>query len=164
MIPYFKDGNYSKGILQGYKAAAAKIAQGYNTELSGVKYQAPASQPQKNTGSGLDDLLFALGVIGFLIVDNLLLGGFFTRILLLLIFRGGGRGQAAPAPDHHDLVRLHPRRRAHARGQRGRRGQPPCPGHRRLWRHDRRHHPWRLLRAGAVLRHPTAGVTWRGEA
>ena len=39
----------------------------------------------------LDDLLFALGVIGFLIVDNLLLGGFFTRILLL-IFRGGGRG------------------------------------------------------------------------
>ena len=47
MIPYFKDGNYSKGILQGYKAAAAKIAQGYNTELSGVKYQAPASQPQK---------------------------------------------------------------------------------------------------------------------
>ena len=24
MIPYFKDGNYSKGILQGYKAAAAK--------------------------------------------------------------------------------------------------------------------------------------------
>ena len=92
MIPYFKDGNYSKGILQGYKATAAKIAQGYNTELSGVKYQAPASQPQKNTGSGLDDLLFALGVIGFLIVDNLLLGGFFTRILLLLIFRGGGRG------------------------------------------------------------------------
>lgn len=92
MIPYFKDGNYSKGILQGYKAAAAKIAQGYNTELSGVKYQAPASQPQKNTGYSLDDLLFALGVIGFLIVDNLLLGGFFTRILLLLIFRGGGRG------------------------------------------------------------------------
>lgn len=92
MIPYFKDGNYSKGILQGYKAAAAKIAQGYNTELSGAKYQAPAPQPQKNTGSSLDDLLFALGVIGFLIVDNLLLGGFFTRILLLLIFRGGGRG------------------------------------------------------------------------
>ena len=92
MIPYCKDGNYSKGILQGYKAAAAKIAQGYNTELSGVKYQAPASQPQKNTGYSLDDLLFALGVIGFLIVDNLLLGGFFTRILLLLIFRGGGRG------------------------------------------------------------------------
>ena len=81
MIPYFKDGNYSKGILQGY-----------NTELSGVKYQAPAPQPQKNTGYSLDDLLFALGVIGFLIVDNLLLGGFFTRILLLLIFRGGGRG------------------------------------------------------------------------
>ncbi len=92
MIPYFKDGNYSKGILQGYKAAAAKIAQGYNTELSGVKYHVSASQPQKNTDSGLDDLLFALGVIGFLIVDNLLLGGFFTRILLLLIFRGGGRG------------------------------------------------------------------------
>ena len=92
MIPYFKDGNYSKGILQGYKAAAAKIAQGYNTELSGVKYQAPAPQPQKNTSSGLDDLLLALGLIGFLIVDNLLLGGFFTRILLLLIFRGGGRG------------------------------------------------------------------------
>ena len=83
MIPYFKDGNYSKGILQGYKAAAAKIAQGYNTELSGVKYQAPAPQPQKNTSYSLDDLLFALGVIGFLIVDNLLLGGFFTRILLL---------------------------------------------------------------------------------
>lgn len=92
MIPYFKDGNYSKGILQGYKAAAAKIAQGYNTELSGVKYQTPSPQPQKNTGSGLDDLLLALGLIGFLIVDNLLLGGFFTRILLLLIFRGGGRG------------------------------------------------------------------------
>ena len=92
MIPYFKEGNYSKGILQGYKAAAGKIAQGYNTELSGAKYQAAGTQPQKNTGSSLDDLLFALGLIGFLLVDNILLGGFFTRILLLLIFRGRGGG------------------------------------------------------------------------
>lgn len=95
MIPYFKDGNYSMGILQGYKAAAAKIAQGYNAELSGATYQAAGTQPQKSTNSNLEDLLFTLAVIGFLLVDNLLLGGFFTRILLLLIFRGrggGGRG------------------------------------------------------------------------
>ena len=47
MIPYFKDGNYSKGILQGYKAAAAKIAQGYNTELSGVNIRLPLPNRKK---------------------------------------------------------------------------------------------------------------------
>jgi HAE1 family hydrophobic/amphiphilic exporter-1 len=52
---------------------------------------------------------------------------------------GGGRGQPpASAPDPHDGLRLHPRRRAPRDRHGPRRGDAPGARHRRVLRHDRR--------------------------
>ncbi len=95
MLPYFKKGDYSKGIVQGYSAVAATIAKDAGVQLTGAQVQALAqnSTPKQSSSSGFGDILYAIGIIAFLIFDNLFLGGFFTSLLLLLLFRsGGGRG------------------------------------------------------------------------
>ncbi len=93
MLPYFKQGNYSKGILNGYVATTTTIAKNEGVELKGVHYQGSS----KNTATAsrnltFSDILIALAVIAVLIIDNIFLGGFFTNLILLLLFRGGGRG------------------------------------------------------------------------
>lgn len=93
MLPYFKKGNYSAGILQGYAATAATIAKSEGVELTGVRYNGGAANGQTGSkSSGLTDLLLIAGVIVLLIIDNLFLGGFITQMLLLSLFRRGGGG------------------------------------------------------------------------
>ncbi len=95
MLPYFKKGDYSKGIVHGYSAVAATIAKDAGVQLTGAQVQTLAqnSTPKQSSDSGFGDILYAIGIIAFLIFDNLFLGGFFTSLLLLLLFRsGGGRG------------------------------------------------------------------------
>ena len=65
----------------------------------------------------------------------------------------------APAPDSHDVLRLHPRRAAARHRHRRRRRDAPVARHRRVLRHDRRHHLRPDLHAG-VLR---CGAEVRGE-
>lgn len=93
MLPYFRRGDYSKGILQGYAAAAAAVAQSEGVQLQGVKYSGGA---QKSSAGGelpqWMNLLIAAAVIILLIIDNLFLGGIITRMLLFFFIRGGGRG------------------------------------------------------------------------
>lgn len=97
MLPYFKQGDYSKGITQGYLATASVIAQSEGVQLANGS-SAAAVQPkgsQAKGSFGLSDILIALIVIGVLIVDNMFLGGMLTQMLLWLLFfggRGGGRG------------------------------------------------------------------------
>lgn len=95
MLPYFKKGDYSKGIVQGYSAVAATIAKDAGVQLTDAQVQTPPpnSTTKQSSGLGFSDILYAIGIIAFLIFDNLFLGGFFTNLLLLLLFRsGGGRG------------------------------------------------------------------------
>lgn len=92
MLPYFKQGNYSQGILQGYAATASTIAKSAGAELQGVRYQGGSKSTAASRNLTFSDILVALVVIGILIIDNIFLGGFFTNLLMLLIFRGGGRG------------------------------------------------------------------------
>ena len=88
MLPYFRKGDYSKGILQGYAATAGTIAKAEGVELTGVQ----TSKPQQQQSSGWN-LLYLLGVVGFLIIDNVFLGGMFTSLLLMMFLRGGGGGR-----------------------------------------------------------------------
>lgn len=88
MLPYFRKGDYSKGILQGYAATAGTIAKAAGVELNGVQ----TSRPQQQQSSGWN-LLYLLGIVGFLIVDNVFLGGMFTSLLLMMFLRGGGGGR-----------------------------------------------------------------------
>ncbi len=87
MLPYFRKGDYSKGILQGYAATAGTIAKAEGVELNGVQ----TSRPQQQSSGW--NLLYLLGIVGFLIVDNVFLGGMFTSLLLMMFLRGGGGGR-----------------------------------------------------------------------
>lgn len=91
MIPYFHKGNYDTGILQGYLATASVVAKDYNVKLEGMKATTPTKQQQS---SPLQQALLAGAILVLLLVDNLFLGGFITRMLLYSIFfrGGGGRG------------------------------------------------------------------------
>lgn len=94
MLPSFKQGDYSRGIVQGYVATAGIIAKSEGVELSGVQYRGGAKNIQGDAAHGLSisDFFAVLILIGFLLIDNIFLGGFFTNLVLLLLFRGGGRG------------------------------------------------------------------------
>ena len=93
MLPYFRTGNYSKGILQGYAATAALVAKSEGVELTGVRYQGGSKKAASSTREfTLSDLLLGGVVIVLLIIDNLFLGGFFTRMLIFSLFRRGGGG------------------------------------------------------------------------
>ena len=94
MLPYFKQGDYSKGIKLGYTATAMTIAKSAGVELADKSMADSLQRQAKNTANNLtfSDILIALIVIGVLIIDNLFLGGVITQMLLFFIFRGGGRG------------------------------------------------------------------------
>jgi uncharacterized protein len=98
MLPYFKEGNYSKGIVQGYNAVAETIADSADLQLTDTQIEAPpqGSSAEQDGSTNFRKLLYAIGIIAFLIFDNLFLGGFFTTLLLLflsLCFRSGGGGR-----------------------------------------------------------------------
>ena len=78
MLPYFKQGQYEKGIVQGYLTVATTVAKSYDVKLEGVRYNGGAQQ-----GTGL---------IVLVIVDHMFFGGIITQFILLALLRGGGRG------------------------------------------------------------------------
>lgn len=93
MLPYFKQGQYEKGIVQGYLAVATTAAKNYNVQLEGVRYNGGAQQ-----GSGDAPMplwlkaLIAVGIIVIIIIDHMFFGGIITQFILLALLRGGGRG------------------------------------------------------------------------
>lgn len=95
MLPHFRRGDYSTGIKNGYSAMTSIIAKNYGVSLSGT---VPDSAPAQNDALQTSNTLVMLLVLVLLVLDQIFLGGFFTRILLtvLLLFgrgsRGGGRG------------------------------------------------------------------------
>ena len=91
MLPYFKQGQYDKGIVNGYAATAATVAKEYNVKLEGVSYTPPA--PKQNDSLPLwAELAIGIGIVLLLVIDNVFLGGFITQMLILSIFRRGGGG------------------------------------------------------------------------
>ncbi|NPV92966.1 MAG: TPM domain-containing protein [Firmicutes bacterium] len=94
MLPYFRQGDYDKGILNGFLALAQETAKEYQASLdTGSK---PVAGPNQTTApSKLSTWQIVLIVIGLLIlffVDRYFLGGFLFGMLLSGFFRGGGGG------------------------------------------------------------------------
>lgn len=92
MLPFFREGQYDKGIVNGYAATAATVAQEYNVKLEGVSYNPPAQKQQEDSLPLWAELLLGAAVVILLIVDNLFFGGFITRMLIFSLFRGGRGG------------------------------------------------------------------------
>ena len=95
MLPYFRKGDYSKGIFQGYGATALVVAKDAGVKLQGIKGEVNTRPVKKATSESVNPLtalFIGVGFIILLIIDNLFLGGFLTQLLLLAFLRGGGRG------------------------------------------------------------------------
>lgn len=91
MLPYFREGKYAEGIVNGYAATAATVAKEYNVKLEGVNYTPPA--PKQDDSLPLwAKIAIGVGIAVLLIIDNLFFGGFITQMLILSIFRRGGGG------------------------------------------------------------------------
>jgi len=98
MIPYFRQNDYDKGIMNAYLALVAIVAKEYNLELKTDAKPAPKPQTA-NAESWWDSLPWWLQIViiaGFLllvIIDWLFFGGSITWLILSLFrFRGGGGG------------------------------------------------------------------------
>lgn len=96
MIPYFRNGQYEKGIFNGYSALVGEVAKEYNVTVPHAEAQAQRSQGQQSTrGTPLPwwvQVLFIGGLILLVISDWVFFGGFLTGLILALIFRRGGGG------------------------------------------------------------------------
>lgn len=96
MLPYFRNGDYSKGIFQGYGATAIVVARDAGVTLQGIKGEVnttPLERPAPSKPMNpLTKILIFLGFVVLIAVDYLFFGGFFTNLLLLLFLRGGRGG------------------------------------------------------------------------
>lgn len=94
MLPHFRQGDYEKGIIQGYLATTTTIAKSYNVKLEGVRYSGGSQQGATNEEPmplWMQGLI-ALAVLGLIVIDHMFFGGAITQLILLALLRGGGRG------------------------------------------------------------------------
>lgn len=98
MIPWFQQGDYNKGIVNGYMALAGEVAKEYQLELKTdakpvQKSKAHQEQSWFDTLPWWGQILLAAGVLSLFVIDWLFFGGTITYLLLsLLRGRGGGGG------------------------------------------------------------------------
>lgn len=97
MIPYFQNGDYDKGVLNGYLAVISEVAKEYKLELKTDAKPAQRST-QTHQESSWDTLpwwakvAIAAGVLGLFLFDWMFLGGTITYLLLSILSRRGGGG------------------------------------------------------------------------
>lgn len=99
MIPWFQQGDYDKGIVNGYMALAGEVAKEYKLELKTDAKSVQKTRAAHQEQSWYDSLpwwgqmLLAVGILSLFVVDWLFFGGTITYLLLsLLRGRGGGGG------------------------------------------------------------------------
>jgi len=97
IFPYFQTGEYSKGILNGFDSILSIIKDEYGVEFnsdSGQEYPSEANNGNNENGlfGSIRNILVAIGVVIFLIIDFTFFRGFLTMMILRSVMRGGGRG------------------------------------------------------------------------
>ena len=100
MVPYFQQGDYNRGVMNGYLALVNEVAQEYQVSspaAAGAK--AVHSAAPGGAGGSLWDnlpwwvqLSFGLGILLLLVIDWVFFGGAFTLLILSMLRRGGGGG------------------------------------------------------------------------
>ena len=97
MIPYFQQGNYNKGILNGYQALATEVAKEYKLELKTDAKPAPLPQVDSSdswwdTAPWWMKILMIGGLLLLVIIDWTFFGGTITYLIISMISRGRGGG------------------------------------------------------------------------
>ena len=77
MVPFFREGDYSRGLLAGATRVAQRVAQGRNVDLGLAPIEAPRATRRGSGSSG-----FPVGLIVILV------------IIFLNMMNGGGRGRS----------------------------------------------------------------------
>lgn len=95
MVPYIRDGNYNEGIQRGFNTILNIVQNEYGIELDfsqGNYYREPAVNREVGLFDSIRNILIAIGVVIFLIIDFTFFRGTITFMLLRSAMRGGGRG------------------------------------------------------------------------
>jgi uncharacterized protein len=95
MIPYFKDGDYSSGILNGYAVICSEVAKEYNVTLDSLSGSGVQQRQSRNVNVGnvsVNPILLIILIILFLSFDGFFFKWAILRIILSMIFGRGGRG------------------------------------------------------------------------
>lgn len=96
MLPYFKEGDYSKGILEGYKALLVEIYKEYGIEPEEEITATPQPiQPQPIVRRDINPIRLLIAISILLLFDQIFLGGAILRTIFIILFsgrRGGPRG------------------------------------------------------------------------
>lgn len=95
MIPFFKEGNFDQGILNGFLVLAQEVAKEYQVTLN---TQTPTTYRPEGSGSAEELstgqlLLIIIGLLLLYIVDRRFFNGYIFAMLLSMLFRGGGGGR-----------------------------------------------------------------------
>ncbi|MFJ7727457.1 TPM domain-containing protein [Neobacillus sp. NPDC097160] len=89
-IPYLKNQQPNKAVIESYKALANEVFAEYGIE--GGEQTAPNPAVSKDEGGGIPSWLIILIVVVAIFLDFKFFGGTLTYLLLSIISRGGGRG------------------------------------------------------------------------
>lgn len=97
MLPYFQQGDYEKGILNGYLTIVSEVAKEYKLEFKTDAKPAPRAQtsPSESWWDSAPwwlQLLVVIGLLLLLLIDWMFFGGTITYLLLSFISRGGRGG------------------------------------------------------------------------
>ncbi|MBM7615631.1 TPM domain-containing protein [Alkaliphilus hydrothermalis] len=96
MIPYYQQGDYSKGIVEGFNAIANEVYKeyGYEDQIAGdyrdLQDNYRDTTPKKE---GVPPIVLIIGlilIVPLIILDFKLTGGAFTYMLIRMLGRGGG--------------------------------------------------------------------------
>lgn len=97
IIPYFKENNYSDGIISGFNEIIEEVEEEYNIQLERNNidenmYSIGEQYYGESKFEGIKGILIAIGVIIFVIIDFKYFHGYLTYSLLLRGRRYGGDG------------------------------------------------------------------------
>jgi uncharacterized protein len=93
MLPAFKQGNYDLGLANGYKAVVNEVANEYGVtiNIAGGTQPVPVATPNQGVPAW-QTILFIIGIILLIWLDNRFFNGFLLGLIIGTIFRGGGGG------------------------------------------------------------------------
>lgn len=89
MVPYFKEGDYNTGILEGYKAILNEVSKEYSYDSPVGEAYNVKEEPKSNP---IVNLVIGIVIFILIILDFKITGGMITFMILRSIGRGGGGG------------------------------------------------------------------------
>lgn len=94
MIPYFKEGDFSEGILQGFDAIVGEVYKEYGYEYDGAVDLEDSweSEDAEEQSPGLAPFFIPIILLIFILLDFKISGGAFTYFIISMLGRGGRGG------------------------------------------------------------------------